>query len=359
MNSKSKSKGQQLDLLKSDPTKPVTHWLPFPSITPRDFHSPALVTQAYDTYWYFAAERQKVFFNRLRQSNAPWTDDPILTEYKFTNAYRAADRVSQYLIRNVIYRDDLPNNEWEVFFRTILFKLFNRIETWEHLERELGPIVWESYDFRIYDTALMKLKESGHKVYSAAYIMHPGSSAFGFKLKHQNHLKLLERMMEDELPLRVAETKRMQEGFELLKRYPTIGDFLGYQFITDLNYSELTDYSEMEFVIPGPGALDGISKCFASLGGLNEVEILRYVADIQEAEFERLGLSFQSLWGRRLQLIDCQNLFCEVSKYTRVSHPGISGVSNRTRIKQKFSANSSNIHYWFPPKWGVNTGDSS
>ena len=29
----------------------------------------------------------------------PWTEDPILDRYKFCNTYRAADRVSQYLIR--------------------------------------------------------------------------------------------------------------------------------------------------------------------------------------------------------------------------------------------------------------------
>jgi hypothetical protein len=32
--------------------------------------------------------------------------------------------------------------------------------------------------------------------------------------------------------------------------------------ITDLNYSGLTDFSEMEFVMPDPGAKDGIRKCF-------------------------------------------------------------------------------------------------
>ena len=31
------------------------------------------------------------------------------------------------------------------------------------------------------------------------------------------------------------------------------------------------------------------------------------------------------LRGRRLQLIDCQNLFCEVDKYAVVAHPGVRG----------------------------------
>ena len=177
---------------------------------------------------------------------------------------------------------------------------------------------------------------AGRRIYSAAYIMPPGSSAFGRPAKHQNHLLLLERMMADRLPERLAQTRTMQEGFEKLRAYPTIGDFLAYQFITDINYSEITDFSEMDFVVPGPGARDGLRKCFVDPGGLNEPELIRLMADLQEQEFERLGLDFQSLWGRRLQLIDCQNLFCEVDKYARVAHPQIAGQTGRTRIKQKF-----------------------
>ena len=78
------------------------------------------------------------------------------------------------------------------------------------------------------------------------------------------------------------------------------------------------------------------------------------MADLQEHEFERLGLNFQSLWGRRLQLIDCQNLFCEIDKYARVTHPGIVGRTGRTRIKQKFEPTESPIDYFFPPKWNLN-----
>ena len=98
---------------------------------------PLKPTPAYDSYWRFAAERQHVFFRRLKRLPPPWTDDPILLTYKFTNAYRASDRVSQYLIRRVIYRDDLPDDPAEVVFRVLLFKLFNRIETWELLEKAI------------------------------------------------------------------------------------------------------------------------------------------------------------------------------------------------------------------------------
>ena len=316
--------------------------------------APAKVSEVYESYWRFAAERQAVFFRRARGKTRPWTDNPVLATYKFTNAYRASDRVSQYLIRHVIYRDDLPQSRREVFFRILLFKLFNKIETWKLLERTLGPITFEDYRFAAYDAVLSRARQTGRRIYSAAYIMPPGSRAFGRSTKHQNHLLLLERMMADQLGERLGQSRTMQEGFENLRAYPTIGDFLAYQFITDINYSELTDYSEMDFVVPGPGARDGLRKCFIDSGGLNEPELIRVMADLQEREFERLGLEFQSLWGRRLQLIDCQNLFCEIDKYARVAHPEIAGRTGRTRIKQKFVPTSEPIELFYPPKWKLN-----
>ena len=161
-------------------------------------------------------------------------------------------------------------------------------------------------------------------------------------------------MMEDEAPERISEASSMRQAFEILRSYPAIGDFLGYQFVTDLNYSEIIDYSEMEFVVPGPGAMDGIHKCFSDLGGLNETDIIQLVTDRQEHEFARLGLEFRSLWGRPLQLIDCQNLFCEVSKYARIRHPEIKGLSSRSRIKQIYHPSDQALEYWYPPKWKIN-----
>lgn len=314
--------------------------------------APARPTEVYDTFWYFAAERQAVFFERLKGSPYPWTEDPIMRQYKFTNAYRASDRVSQYLIRNVIYEGD--QDPREVFFRTVLFKIFNRIETWEMLEDEFGTVSYADYSFERYDSILTPAIESGRRLFSAAYIMPSGGKRIDRPRKHSRYLELLGWMIEDALPERLGEARNMREAFELLRGYPMIGDFLAYQYVTDLNYGEIMNFDEMEFVMPGPGARNGIRKCFEDLGGLSEVDIIKVVADRQEEEFERLGLEFESLWGRSLQLIDCQNLFCEVDKYARIAHPYAKGVTNRTRIKQSYSPTLEPVCYWYPPKWGIN-----
>lgn len=311
-------------------------------------------TKVYDTYWNFAYERQEIFFRRLAKQEMPWTTDEILALYKFTNAYRASDRVSQYLIRNVIYSNQYFTDE-DILFRILMFKLFNKIETWEYMEQKLGAISYKEFDYETYDELLMRRIKSGERIYSAAYIMPSGKEYFGNSKKHQNNLKLLEYMMRSKIGVKVAKSKSLKDLYNMLLSYPTLGSFLAYQFAVDINYSELCDFDEMSFIVAGPGAKNGISKCFGNIKAYQYEDIIKMVAENQEEEFEKRGLRFQTLFGRRLQLIDCQNLFCETDKYARVKHPDIKGRSNRTRIKQKYQNKGKEaIIPFYPPKWGIN-----
>jgi hypothetical protein len=306
------------------------------------------VSPVFDTYWRFAAARQDLFMRRLN-GRIPWTKDPILSEYRFTNPYRASDRVSQYLIQKVIYEGKQTGEE--IFFRTLLFKTFNRIETWQLLERRLGEITARTFDVERYASILDDAMKSQQQVYSAAYIM--PSPAFGAERKHRNHLLLIDHMLREKTALRVESAKSLKEVFEVLRSQPSFGSFLAFQFTIDLNYSQMIDFSEMDFVVAGPGAQSGIRKCILDNAGLDDADIIRAVTESAEREFERLNLKFESLWGRRLQLIDCQNLFCEVDKYSRVRHPELSATFSRTRIKQRFRAASNSLPQWYPPKWRV------
>lgn len=312
-------------------------------------------TQVFATYWHFAKARQDIYFDRLADPrNASPSHDPILKRHRFTNVYRASDRVSQYLIRNVLYdRDWSPD---DLVFRALIFKFFNKIETWEALTDAVGSIQWDRYDFDLFDHCLSRLMAQGQKIYSAAYIMPSGKSVFGYKRKHRNHLKIIEEMMSDRLPDRLGQQPNLKSVYQLLRRYPCIGPFVGYQLTIDFNYSPLVDFSENEFVEPGPGALDGISKCFSDLGDYTPAEIIEYMVDVQSDAFERYAPGFRTLWGRSLHLIDCQNLFCETDKYARIAHPEIEGRSKRSRIKQLFRPSARTIAPpWYPPKWGINT----
>lgn len=301
----------------------------------------------FESYWRFAAERHAMYERRLSGQASPWTDDPILRSFRFTNAFRAADRVSQFLIREVIYEGD-PSAD-ETVFRILLFKFFNKIDTWEYLERELGPVTIGTFDPCRADALLTRARSAGRRVYSNAYIIPPLPGRAS--PKHAGHLQLALELAEAGFADQVRSTGGLAELFALLRGIPGLGDFLAYQFAIDLAYSTVVDHDEDDFVMAGPGALDGLSKVFPGMDLRRAADVIRTMTDEQDHWFEHFGLTFAGLFGRRLHLIDVQNLFCEISKYARVAHPEFAGVAGRTRIKQVFRAAGAIAEPWFPPKW--------
>ena len=304
----------------------------------------------FDVFWRFAAERQAVFHRRAAGEPPPWTGDPVLAAFKFTNVYRSADRASQALINTVIY-DGPERSAEDLIFRVLLFKLFNVEATWRLLDREVGPACWGSYSFPAYGAALSAALRAGERIYSAAYIMPP--PPFGERRKHANHLRLLEHMMASGLPGQIVSSGSLAAAYQILRGYPSLGPFLAYQFALDLGYSPLLGDGEMTFVVPGPGALDGLAKCFEDTGGVPPEELIRWVADTAASHFAERGLAFADLWGRPPSLADWQNVFCEVGKYTRLTHPDVRGTTGRASIKQRFRASPHPLEYRFPPKWGL------
>ncbi len=307
--------------------------------------------EIYDLYWYFACERQNIFFKKLKGKLPPWTDNKILQEYKFCNPYRVNDRVSQYLLKNVIYNGKKYNYD-DIIFRIILFKLFNKESTWEILEKEIGDVKLESFDFNKYSKVLDDARKNDIKIYNDAYIS-CATKAFGFDKKHDNHLKLLEKMFKiDKVQDKIIKCKTMEKAFNILKSYPLIGNFMAYQLVTDINYSEAVNWRENEFTVAGPGSKRGIKKCFIDKEGMSDEEIIKYMYENQEKEFKRLGLNFKRIGDRPLQYIDCQNLFCELDKYCRQAYPNLK--SNRIKIKKKYNPKTQKINYFYPPKWNLN-----
>lgn len=303
--------------------------------------------EIYDLYWYFAFERQNIFIKKQNGEPAPWTKDPILQQYKFCNAYRVNDRVSQYLLRNVIYTSKTYSKS-DMIFRIVLFKLFNKESTWEILEREIGDITISTFSPQKYSQVLTKYSNQGIKIYNDAYIS-CANKAFGYDRKHDNHLALINKMfIIDHVDEKIIAAPSMECAFNYLKSYPLIGNFLAYQLITDINYSEATNFREDEFTVAGPGSIRGVNKCFTSKGQLSDAEIIKYMYNNQEKEFKRLGYDFKYLKNRKLQLIDIQNIFCELDKYCREAKPDLK--SNRVKIKKKYKEKKDRINYLYPPK---------
>lgn len=305
--------------------------------------------EVFDTYWEFAAERQRIFYRRLAGQRAPWTADPILAKHRFCNAYRASDRVSQYLIRHIIYGEHLSRKPEDIVFRILLFRFFNQTETWDLLETLYGDPRLDNFDvdrwYRDMDT--------GMGLFGAAYML-CGVKVFGYDKKHGNYLALVRKMVDDGVVGKILNARSLEEIYRTLHQYPLVGEFLAYQILTDLNYSDVVNFDDNSFTMAGPGAVRGIDKVFEDREGRSYEYAIQWMRERQAAEFEKRGvpLSIAWLWGHPLQAIDIQNLFCETDKYSRVKFPELGSPK---RIKQGFQSSPAPLPgLWYPPKWGVN-----
>lgn len=306
----------------------------------------------YEIYWRFAAKRQRVFEARIEDRPWPWTDDPILQEYKFCNVFRAADRVSQYMIRDVAYRND-DSRPQDRLFQIVAFRTFSNTHTWDGVTKYLGrsPRI-EDLASGAFEDALNVTKQENGGLYTGAFIL-CATNAYGRSSKHLNHVELFKDMfIREELADQLLMASSFQQIYDLLHEFPLMGDFMSYQTAVDLNYSEYINFSENDFTKAGPGALRGMKKVFEHFGELEPSEIIMWMVDHQEEEFGRLGLKFNGLWGRQLHAIDAQGLFCETDKYCRVAVPDLR--SARSRIKRRFDADRTSLELFFPPKWGLN-----
>jgi hypothetical protein len=314
------------------------------SPTPRD--------GVYELYWKFASKRQQAFEARVAGGSGPWSDDRILREYKFCNVFRASDRVSQYMIRDVAYLDDDSSPE-DRLFQIVAFRTFSNIRTWDTVTYLLGhsPRI-SDLESGAFESALNRTKEINSGLYTGAFIL-CATDAYGRRIKHLNHVELFKDMfVSADLGRRLLEATSLKGVYDLLHTFPLMGDFMSYQTAIDLNYSQYINFSEDDFTQPGPGAVRGIKKVFKDLGGLTPQEVIMWMVDNQEREFARLGYDFNGLWGRRLHAIDAQGLFCETDKYCREAVPEL--ASARTRIKARFSPAGEPMRLFFPPKWGLN-----
>ncbi|MGM8891767.1 nucleotide kinase domain-containing protein [Psychrobacter sp. 1Y1] len=310
--------------------------------------------EVFKYYFYFIQERMNIFWNKYEE-NYPLTRDPTLQSYKFTNVYRAMDRVSQYLIKNVIYSDEKFSDK-DVLFRIIVFKIFNKFETWEYLESEIGEISLENFNLKHINNALLARKVS-NPIFNNAYMMTGTHSLYNhLNYKHEKWLQMVkDELIGQSVIDKIIDATSLSDTFDHLRGCSFIGDFLAYQYAIDMNYSNVINFSEDSFVKAGIGSIRGIKKCFgnASSASYSNEDIIKFTQENFEYYQTKFDFDeFKPLFGRAPTLIDLQNCFCETDKLLRVKMPDLQ-VQNK-RIKQRYKETPKSLELFFPPKWNIN-----
>ena len=273
-------------------------------------------------YLDFVVERHKIWERRQAGEPGPWTDDPILATRKFTNDFRVLDHGSQFLLTELLNTAETPA---DALARAFLYRMTNRTQVWEQTRKECGDYPhMEEMDQVLARYWRYLRDEKGVQVFSGAYIIMPEPGVKGVD-KVRSVVKLAERYFgngPESITGWFLDSQHMYERFDLLRSCPGIGPFIAMQVLTDFGYSPFgTDQDENEFVIAGPGCINGAKEIDP---GRKPADMIRFCRDavLQLEDCPMLPVPIAgdpdaSPHLRPPSLMDIQNTLCEFSKYAR------------------------------------------
>lgn len=263
--------------------------------------------------------------------SGPFTDDPILAQYRFCNVFRELDRVTQWIDRKIRkpYADH-PN----LWLMLAIARYINWPDTLQKLINYEGA--WPLYadDAQEFSpehlgTALDYLKGETDKLYTGAYMIRAESNpkAEWYSWTKQQYIAriVIGRLWEDremwkavleDQPEGGLEMKAVWEMFQT-PRYIGWGPFMAYQVVVDLRHTDylrnapdINNWSAL-----GPGSRRGLNR----LAGrpvdfpLSQEQGLEEMILLHQQQHH-----FRAPWVPEIELSDIQNALCETDKYLRV-----------------------------------------
>lgn len=283
-----------------------------------------------ELFVHWITERYKIHLKKdVFHEERPWTTDPILDNYRFTNVRREQDRQSIYLIDNIVNNDNLTLEEKVI--NCIMFRCWN---VWESMKLLGGPWKKESL---LNGSALL----TARTVYTQISQDEPRHGWFtkvfftsGVKLGMKNLLgvknfvlgvfDIAQWVISHDIANKVLQSESQLEAFNILKSIPGIANFLGYQIFVDCTYIPEFQFSENEFTIAGPGCKKGLNRLFMNCDGMTSEESVFWLRDnlttiAPQLDPKTLMVDLPEE-ERFLSVMSLENCLCEFSKYHRAYH---------------------------------------
>lgn len=319
----------------------------------------------------FVIERYRIHKRKdVEKLPPPWTKNPTLKEFKFTNVRREHDRQTRYLIENISNNPSLSLEDKIV--NSFLFRSWNNWLTLRDFgfpysaKKLYNPKLKE----KVRPTYLELSKENPDRLwYNNAYNQGGTKCAWKFAdadirsvpYKFGNEKEMGDDKFEDyepEIPLRpfhvgvwigrgkivekLLNAKDQEEAFEIIKSVRGFADFLAYQVFVDLTYIKEFPFSENEFVVAGPGCKRGLDHIFKDKDGMTYEECIFWLRDrinrvngyslFNSEKLEEICENedwinrtynpdqlFSDLYlgDRCMNVMSIENCMCELSKYIK------------------------------------------
>lgn len=268
-------------------------------------------------------ERHAIWVRRHRGDPKPWTADPVMLDFKFTNVFRELDTGTLELNIMLGEREACPL----MIFNCWWYRLFN----WYEHAQNLGFV--EHYD-QLHEY-MMKLHKSDGRIFTAAHMVR----GVGGERKVFPYLRLSKLVFDDreQLYTRIA-GGTLQNAFNVLMSYYLMGDFTSYEVVCDLRWHVLENAPDiLTWGNPGNGARRGLKR----LGLKPTVESMVHLWKIAPQYLAPWVLPHHSLaktdgvpqqWPY-FEVREIEHSLCEFDKYVRTQ----TGLS---RPRQRYNGRS-------------------
>lgn len=325
-------------------------------------------------------ERQMIWKKRFFDKKPkPWTNNKILSEYKFTNVYRDLDKNSQFQIKTIILDEKLTikNLVWKM----MVFRFFNNPKTFQFdcknqnfqgdlfkKNKLISATKWrngipdfDEYDEDEFSDFISCVRSSGQNPYTNAYLInsratlnHSRDYCYTRVVIPSLHKKI------NSIILTVKTAKNPEEIIKKFKELPGVSDFIAHEFYQDFTYiSKYTNrkfmkFDQNDFTNVGPGASLGLRLIFPSLksreqkSGIYELKKKAELMLKVESSKNNMKLLFVD-WDKKkgeyfltekcnITLHQIEMWLCEFQKYWKM----LNGVGKQ---RSKFLPESKNVNF--------------
>jgi len=214
------------------------------------------IPEELDRYFYWLHERETIRIRKEeRRDHPPWTQDPILQEFKFCQVFREDDRTTRWFRTHM--RDPLQDKP-EVLMATIIFRWFNLIETGRTLLEHNLHLEWDR------KKAIEEITKQPKWITGSYIIKTPNrmdkvtgvAECISHMWKDRYYLiEILEKERHDQ-------KSSLESAWNWFRDYPYMGPFMSYEVVTDLRHTYLLeDATDIDkWANAGPGAMRGLNR---------------------------------------------------------------------------------------------------
>jgi len=267
-------------------------------------------------FYRFMRAREQIRLNREAGLPWPWTDDPILLQYKFTNVKRAHDKTTRLLREEFYERYPKDYIRKTMLYNCALFRYFGTIE----FARAVGWQTGHHNPSFVRNMAKSRLKEK-KRVFTGAYVI----TNQGIKAPKQDvvvDIFLAGLWEHADAIVKAADTGSWRAAIEELQKVQGFGGtgFMAKEVMLDTMFTPFwpePPHDLNTWCPAGPGARRGVNRL---LGRDLKVSMktsgaLGYMLELFELS---KGDAYWPSYWIELELHDIQFQLCEFDKYERV-----------------------------------------